>query len=182
VADELLQTFRFQVSLTPSTSRGPDSQPVSTRRPQDDQFLADIAFQECSGLELEADIREYQEGGRNDGVIRRVGRVKLQPLVLKRGMVIKRDRAQGGPGRARPELWAWIQDTVSGRLPIRRYDGLVEVNGPVKDSPVLASWRFVRGLPLKLTGPTLNAKTGEIAIEELHIAHEGLHLVTGADR
>jgi hypothetical protein len=29
---------------------------------------------------------------------------------------------------------------------------------------------------VKLTGPALNAKTGEIAIEELHIAHEGLKL------
>jgi hypothetical protein len=29
---------------------------------------------------------------------------------------------------------------------------------------------------LKLVGPALNAKTGELAIEELHIAHEGLWL------
>jgi phage tail-like protein len=191
VADELLQTFRFQVSLTLSASRGPDSEPPATGQAGTaGQWLADMAFQECGGLELEADIREYQEGGHNDGVIRRVGRVKLQPLVLKRGMVVKRDQPPGGQtggqtggqAKVRPELWAWIQDTVSGRLPIRRYDGLVEVNGPVKDSPVLASWRFVRGLPLKVTGPALNAKTGEIAIEELHIAHEGLHLVTEVDR
>jgi phage tail-like protein len=183
VADELLQTFRFQVSLTLSASRGPDSQPVNTGQSPKGQWLADLAFQECSGLELEADIREYQEGGRNDGVIRRVGRVKLQPLVLKRGMVVKRPQPrQSGPAKVQPELWAWLQDTVSGRLPIRRYDGLVEVNGPADSSPVLASWRFVRGLPLKVTGPSLNAKTGEIAIEELHIAHEGLHLVTGVDR
>jgi phage tail-like protein len=118
-----------------------------------------------------------------------VGRVKLQPLVLKRGMVIKRPPAEtGGPAKARPELWAWIQDTVVGRLPIRRYDGLVEVTGPADPNrppvppPTLASWRFVRGLPLKVTGPTLNAKTGEVAIEELHIAHEGLHLVTDVDK
>ena len=36
---------------------------------------------------------------------------------------------------------------------------------------------FDRGLPSKVTGPALNAKTGEIAIEELHIVHEGLRLV-----
>jgi phage tail-like protein len=202
VADELLQTFRFRVSLTLSPPRGRDSQPLDTERPATGgQWLADIGFQECSGLELETDVREYLEGGRNDGVIRRVGRVKLQPLVLKRGMVIKRDQgaqgvqgvqgaqaaqgipvAQGELGKVRPEFWAWIQDTVAGRLPIRRYDGLVEVNGPVKDSPVLASWRFVRGLPLKVTGPALNARTGEVAIEELTIAHEGLHLVVKIDK
>ncbi|HJU02840.1 MAG TPA: phage tail protein [Actinomycetes bacterium] len=195
--DELLQTFRFQVSLTLSASKGPDVEPVDpARAATDDQRLADIGFQECSGLELEADIREYLEGGRNDGVVRRVGRVKLQPLVLKRGMVVTRpqarqpgqpqQRGQAGQGQApatvRPELWAWLQDTVVGRLPIRRYDGLVEVKGPTKGSPVLARWRFIRGLPLKVSGPTLNAKTGEVAIEELHIAHEGLHLVTKVDK
>ena len=42
---------------------------------------------------------------------------------------------------------------------------------------VVARWLFERGLPAKVTGPQLNAKTGEIAIEELHIAHEGLRLV-----
>jgi hypothetical protein len=29
---------------------------------------------------------------------------------------------------------------------------------------------------MKIRGPELNAKTGEVAIEELHIAHEGLRL------
>ena len=48
--------------------------------------LADGAFQDCSGLEVEMDVQEYQEGGRNDGAIRQVGRVKLQNIVLKRGM------------------------------------------------------------------------------------------------
>jgi phage tail-like protein len=42
---------------------------------------------------------------------------------------------------------------------------------------VVARWAFVRGLPAKVTGPQLNARTGEIAIEELHILHEGLRLV-----
>ena len=37
---------------------------------------------------------------------------------------------------------------------------------------------FDRGLPAKISGPQLNAKSGEIAIEELHIAHEGLRLAT----
>ena len=42
-----------------------------------------------------------------------------------------------------------------------------------------ATWTFDRGLPIKVIGPTLNAKTGDIAIEELHIAHEGLRLEAG---
>ena len=64
---------------------------------------------------------------------------------------------------------------VTGTLPIPRYNGLIQVYSADKQREV-ARWVFVRGLPLKVAGPALNAKTGEIAIEELHIVHEGLRL------
>jgi phage tail-like protein len=35
-------------------------------------------------------------------------------------------------------------------------------------------WNFTRGWPCKYTGPSLNAKNNEIAIETVEIAHEGL--------
>jgi phage tail-like protein len=41
----------------------------------------------------------------------------------------------------------------------------------------LATWTFDRGLPQKIAGPQFNAKTGEVAIEELTIVHEGLRLL-----
>jgi phage tail-like protein len=157
---ELVQTFRFAVTLTAAS--GP--------RPASPSKLGDGYFAECSGLELEADVKEYLEGGRNDGVIRRVGRVKLSPIVLKRGMFI--------PGEGKPAdsaLWDWITGMVTGTLPIPRYNGLIQVFSPNKQREV-ARWVFWRGLPSKVTGTALNAKTGEIAIEELHIVHEGLRL------
>ncbi len=158
---ELLTAFRFEVTLVHSRVTGEASDaPVSV--------LGSGAFAECRGLELEADVREYLEGGRNDGVIRRVGRVKLVPLILKRGMVAVGDHAD-------PALWAWLQGMVAGRLPIPRYDGHVRVCAPTNDR-VLAHWSFDRGLPLKVVGPALDARAGEIALEELHIAHEGLRL------
>jgi len=88
--------------------------------------------------------------------------------VLKRGMF-----ASAG-GQVDSQLWQWFQDVVSGVRPIRRYDGTIEVLGEAQ-VPV-AKWTFTRGLPAKLVGPQLNAKTGDVAIEELHIAHEGLRL------
>jgi phage tail-like protein len=133
--------------------------------------LADGSFQECSGLEVEMDVQEYLEGGRNDGVIRRVGRAKYQSLVLKRGMFYP------DSGTVNRDLWQWLQSIVSGERPVPRYDGVVEVLGVGEE--VVATWTFDRGLPVRLRGPELNAKTGEIAIEELHIAHEGLRLVEG---
>lgn len=156
---ELLPAFKFEIALTRSNFTGNTS-------PQ----LGNGAFAECSGLELEADVREYLEGGRNDAVTRRVGRVKLVPLVLKRGMFVP-----SSGGTANGELWRWLSGMVSGQLPIPRYDGIITIFDPTT-TRMLAQWSFDRGLPLKVVGPSLNAKTGEIAIEELHIAHQGLIL------
>lgn len=161
----LLRAFRFRVQLR----RAPVAQsgaPAPTGAPAGD-LLGDGGFQECTGLEVEMDVQEYLEGGRNDGVIRRVGRGKYTNLVLKRGMFY-------GDGQVNRELWSWLQAVVSGERPVRRYHGTIEVMS-VGDE-VVATWSFDRGLPAKIRGPELNAKTGEIAIEELTIAHEGLRL------
>ncbi|HEX5703538.1 MAG TPA: phage tail protein [Pyrinomonadaceae bacterium] len=167
MADLLLRSFRFKVTLkraaVAASSQAPPDRPVGFE-------LADGAFQECSGLEIEMDVQEYQEGGRNDATIRRVGRAKYSPIVLKRGMFYS-----GENGPANPSLWKWLQDVVNGVRPVERYDGTVEVMSSGENSS--ATWTFDRGLPMKVRGPELNAKTGEVAIEELHIAHEGLRLV-----
>ena len=155
---ELLQAFNFEVTFTRATGR---SGPL-------DGYTG--AFAECSGLELEAEIKDYNEGGRNDGVIRRVGRVKLVPIVLKRGMFVV-----GKGGTADTSIWDWITGMVAGTLPIPRYDGIIAVKDPAR-TRVVAKWSFSSGLPSKVAGPALNAKTGEVAIEELHIVHQGLRL------
>ena len=167
MADQLLRSFRFQIKLRKSPevesgSQSPDDSPSGSP-------LGDGAFQECSGLEIEMDVQEYQEGGRNDGVIRRVGRGKYSPVVLKRGMFFS------AGGEVNRDLWSWLQDVVAGKRPVARYDGVIQVMSSGED--VVATWVFDRGLPHKVRGPELNAKTGEVAIEELHIAHEGLRLV-----
>jgi phage tail-like protein len=164
-----------QAAANPGRRRAP--QVTAGNRPApgaDAQVLGDGGFCECGGLELEAEIRDYPEGGRNDGVVRGAGRAKLVPIVLKRGMLV-------GAGDRGTALWDWLQGMVEGRLPIARYDGSVEVLGPAEGPPdsdrtVVARWTFDSGLPSKVSGPVLNAKTGEVGIEELHILHEGLRL------
>lgn len=167
MADQLLRSFRFKVTLSKSPAVQSGSQ-VLTDKPVG-TALGDGAFQECSGLEVEMDVQEYPEGGRNDGVIKRVGRAKYSAIVLKRGMFY------GQSGIANRDLWNWIQGVVAGERPVARYDGTIRVYSSGENSA--ATWVFDRGLPLKIRGPELNAKTGEVAIEELHIAHEGLRLV-----
>jgi phage tail-like protein len=72
-------------------------------------------------------------------------------------------------------LWAWMQGILEGALPVPRYDGQVKLLA-ADGFTVLATWSFVRGLPQKVAGPQLNAKTGDVAMEELTIAHEGLRM------
>ncbi|MEK6405769.1 MAG: phage tail protein [Acidobacteriota bacterium] len=166
MADQLLRSFRFHVRLSKSAAAQSGSQVPTDKLTG--AALGDGAFQECSGLEVEMDVQEYLEGGRNDGVIKRVGRAKYSAIVLKRGMFY------GSGGAVNRDLWNWIQGVVAGDRPVARYDGTIRVfSSGEKPS---ATWVFDRGLPMKIRGPELNAKTGEVAIEELHIAHEGLRL------
>lgn len=177
---ELVQSFKFQVWLTrsgsPSSTHTPPPDLKATEKappppaPAGEPVqLGDGKFQECIGLDLEADVHEYLEGGRNDGIVRRLGRVKLQPIVLKRGIFVATEGEY-----ADTTLWRWLQAAVDGTLPLPRYDGTIEVLNPADVTKVTARWTFTHGLPMKVTGPQLNAKTGEIAIEELHLVHEGL--------
>lgn len=162
----ILTTFRFDVSLTFSGGAG--------AVPRSDTRDVRLGFQEVTGLELEMEAPELVEGGRNDGVIRRAGRVKAPPLVLRRGMFFDTEA-----GRASTDFWAWVQGIMSGALPVRRCDGQVSLlsTPPGETAPVpVCTWVFERGLPLKLRGPELNARSGEVAIEELHIAHQGLRM------
>jgi phage tail-like protein len=166
MADQLLRSFQFHVTLRRSATIV-SGQARSSER-SNSLLAADGAFQECSGLEVEMDVQEYLEGGRNDGVIKRVGRAKYSAIVLKRGMFYS------DGGKANSDLWQWLQNVVKGVRPVERYDGTITVMKSREDPG--ATWTFDRGLPLKIRGPELNAKTGEVAVEELHIAHEGLRL------
>ena len=178
MADELADrrlagTYNFCVSLrlsahAESGNAGTETGDAAAPGSPPGEALCEGGFQECSGLEVEMDVQELQEGGRNAGIIRRVGRGKYSNLVLKRGMFY-------GDGRVNTALWEWLQGILEGKRPVRRYDGTVQLLSP-DQATVLATWTFARGLPAKISGPQLNAKTGEVAIEELHIAHEGLKL------
>lgn len=166
---ELLPAFNFELQLRRSPggvlgSAG-SATPASS---QSGELLCDGGFQEVSGLEIEMDVQDLLEGGRNQAVIRRYGRGRFPLLVLKRGLLYDSDRVDA-------RFWRWMQDALDGVRPLQRVDGLLRVMAA--DGSVRANWGFERGLPAKLRGPELNAKTGEIAIEELAIAHEGLRLL-----
>lgn len=191
----ILPAFKFEISLIRSATIVAGSQRLlgvgdTDAEPAGSEILGNGGFQECGGLEIEMDIQEYLEGGRNNGVIRRAGRAKFQPIVLKRGMFFEAERSEenatapapSDENKANGDLWRWMQSIINGERPIPRYDGIIYVKSA--EGTVRATWVFERGLPSKIKGPELNGKSGEICIEELTIHHEGLRLLApeGAGR
>jgi phage tail-like protein len=126
-------------------------------------LTGDGGFSECSGLEMTMAPEEYKEGGRNGAVLKFPSRVAWTNLTLKRGAALS------------GELWAWHYGFVVGAG--RRRDGVITLLDATR-TPVSA-WFFRRGLPVKYSGPALNAAQNTVAIETIEIAHEGIHLIGG---
>lgn len=119
-------------------------------------------FSECTGLESTIDVEEYKEGGNNSGVLKFATRTTHSAITLRRGVGLNND------------LWEWHNGFVLGRG--KRRDGLIILQD--EDHKAVRSWRIRRALPIKYSGPSLNANQSAVAIEELQIAHEGLELVS----
>lgn len=127
-----------------------------------DYFVA--GFSECSGLEASIDVLEYREGGENRFVRKFPGRASFANITLKHGVIYLYD-----------DLWTWHNGFVKGEG--KRKDGLIVLMDDARQPAKV--WKFVKGVPLKWTGPTLNAAQSSVAIEALEISHEGLLLEVG---
>jgi phage tail-like protein len=121
-------------------------------------------FSEVSGLEVQMAVEDYEAGGQNGAVLKFAGRMKWSNLVLKRGVIGRRDPLDDS------DLWTWFNEFLEGRGV--RKDGLVTLLA--LDGTPVHVWSFKRGLPAKWTGPTLNAGRNEVAVEAIEIAHEGI--------
>lgn len=126
-------------------------------------------FSECTGLEGTMEPKVIKVGGRNDGPAQRVGPVTWATVVLKRGV---------GTGN---ELFEWFSRSLRGKALGTRATVSIRVKSHARDGAggearTVRTWRLLRALPVKFKTADLNARSGEIGIEELHLAHEGLEL------
>ena len=122
------------------------------------------AFAECTGLEATMEPKTIKEGGKNYGVNQRVGPVTFATVILKRGLTRNRD------------LWNWFSLVGNGGYAYRLSATVTVLDHA--GAPALA-WRLERALPVKFKAADLNARGTDVGVEELHIAHEGLHLAFG---
>jgi len=122
------------------------------------------AFQEVSGLDSENTPIEYREGADPMNTVRKLPGIEKYPnLTLKRGIT------------GSLALWDWrkeVRDGGSTYPPTR--DVTIKLLDE-KHDPVL-KWKLTNAWCTKLTGPALNAKGNEIAIETLELAYDRIDL------
>lgn len=128
-------------------------------------FLVEIdgitraAFRECSGLDTSQSPIEYREGGDPLTVRKLPGLNSYSAITLSRGIT-------ADP----PELYSWRRQAEVGN--VQRVNGsIVLLNDQGAE---VMRWNFREAWPSKWTGPSFNATSSEVAIEQLEIAHEGV--------
>ncbi len=115
-------------------------------------------FSSCTGLQINTEIYEYKEGGLNSYVHKFVTNTSHSNIVLKRGITFTTD------------LWEWHQNVASGKI-VRKNGAIIVQNDMGIPTAV---WSFTNALPLRLSGPELDAIQSKTALETLELSHEGL--------
>ena len=125
--------------------------------------LCGATFSEVDGLEMTMEPKTIREGGNNTVAVHLVGPVSYGQLTLKRGMTPNFD------------LWKWFARVNSpGYRGVRSRLEVIVVSSDGKNEDA----RFVAEgcLPVKIKAPALNAKEGQIAIEEMQVMYQSLTL------
>lgn len=153
--------FAFHVHF--SKSKGADAQPMDGL----DEAVSG-GFSEITGLEATMEPKVVREGGRNYGVLQLVGQVTFATVVMKRGLMRSRHLWRWW------SFWAGADGANNGNWSL---DARCTVSIAVLEgrTPVLG-WRLENAIPIKFRAGDLNARGTDVAIEELHLAHHGLHM------
>ena len=177
-----LHAFRFKVMFYESKlgadgnkAAGGDSR-SSTPDSGSDLKLGKGAFSEITGLEATVEPFSITEGGWNYGQLHRVGRTTFSTVILRRGMTTTR------------HLWKWfyaVNKRKNGAY-MHRLKVVIELrgpawaapqdgtNGPDSPPPEGVRWTLHNAMPVKMKLADLNSVAQEVAVEELHLVHEGI--------
>jgi phage tail-like protein len=138
--------FNFLVDLGTGNTDGPEA-----------------GFQEVSGIGMEVTVSEYRTGNaRENSVMKITGMNKSTDVTLKRGVI------------GSLNLYKWLHEIRSGDQNQLR---TVTVQMQNEDhTAVVLTWKLMRARIIKHTSGPLNAKGGDVAMEELVLAYERLEM------
>jgi phage tail-like protein len=137
--------FRFEVILNLNKPMNGLSNPV-----------CDAAFAECNGLEISMSPESFNEGGSNQVQKHLKNKVTYGQLSLNRGMT------------ASKHLWVWMEAAGTPGVDARA-SGTIKIMNP--DGSSATVFKLFDVLPVSLRGPSLTAKSGDVAIEEMSLTY-----------
>jgi phage tail-like protein len=115
-------------------------------------------FSEVSGLSVEVETEDYEEGGLNEYVHKLPKRTKYQNIVLKQGLTYS------------SQMWDWHQDVVNGKIAAK--SGRIVLMD--HQGFPMWYWNIENAYPVKWTGTDFKADSTEVFIETLELAHTGI--------
>jgi len=152
--------YRFYVILLDDAD--PTSSPgTAAKQALEIGKLLVAGFTSCTGLQINTEIFEYHEGGENSYMHKFVTKTSHPNIVLKRGITFSTN------------LWKWHQEVAAGKI-VRKNGSIIVQNDQGVPTAV---WSFNEALPLRLSGPELDAMQSKAAIETLELSHEGLERI-----
>jgi len=121
----------------------------------------DAGFQECSPLTAQIAVAEYRNGNDRENNPRKItGVTRVVDVTLKRGVI------------GTVTLYQWFASIRDGDQATRT----VTITLLGEDRSAVMQWRLLRARPVRYSAGPLEAKGGDVAIEELTLAYERLEL------
>ena len=115
------------------------------------------AFSSCEGMNCEVVMETREEGGNNTHVWQLPSRLKYGNIKLSRPL-----------GKDTAKLASWVSSMAAG------YERKTAVIQAMRaDGTVVAEWSLLDVVPVRWTGPSLNADQPKVLTETLEIAHHG---------
>ncbi len=129
-----------------------------------DEITTAAGFQEISGIGMEVGVAEYRTGNaKTNNVTKITGLNKSSDVTLKRGVIGALD------------LYKWLDDVRSGNRGTRAVTIQLKTETAGSSDTVL-TWKLNEARIIKYTSGPLNAKSNEVAMEELVLAYERLEM------
>lgn len=126
----------------------------------------EIACQEVSGLDMEAQVIEYRAGNSKAfSTVKMPGLKKFGNITMKKG-VFKGDNT----------LFGWFEKVKMNTVERKS----ITISLLDENAGVTMVWTVVNAFPVKVTGTDLKAEGNEVAVETIEFAHEGISVVNAA--
>lgn len=122
----------------------------------------DAGFAECSRIAMEVELVEYRNGNDRENAPRKVpGITRVHDVTLKRGII------------GSLTLFEWIRQVSGGSQDTRTVT--IQLGAEDRTGAVLV-WRLLRARPVRYVAGPLEARGGDVAVEELTLAYERLEI------